>query len=210
MLNAIHGSLVEYNKDKMELTFEFNPQTISRTRSVTIKQGDTPGTRVGFDFASAKEAPLAAQGVSFNPESFSLTILLDATERMSNGNLVALKYGIQPEIDILRTMVEPKSNSASGAQTLSSLGKGSEKAVAKAQTATVLLFMWGPHILPVFLTEVRVDSKAFRPSLVPYRAEVGLNMQIIESNNHYYIQELKRQLDTAGLYTGLPIYKKII
>jgi len=203
-LRVQRGALVEYaaTASPLSLAFEFNPATISRTRSVTIRTGGAPGTRGGYDFSDAREAARASQGVSVNAESFTLKILLDATDRMDAGDPLAGRLGVQPEIDVLRSMVEPKSQAPGGARTLAALGEGDERAFARHEYASVLLFIWGPHVLPVFMSQVQLEVKEYLPSLVPYRAEAALSLQIIESNNPFYREELKRQFAVAGLASG--------
>jgi hypothetical protein len=194
-LKVQRGFLVEYANMPLSLEFEFNPASISRTRSVTVTTGGAPGTRGGYDFAKLDEVARASQGVSVSAESFSAKILLDATDRMNAGDPRASQYGVQPEIDTLRCMVEPKSQLPGGARTLAALGQGDGR--ARQQYASVLLFVWGVQTLPVFLTQAQVEVKEYLPSLLPYRAEASLTMQIIESNNPFYEQELKRQFALA-------------
>jgi hypothetical protein len=200
-LKSLRGALVEFSSAPIPLflLFEFNPTTISRTRSVTVRTGGAPGTRGGYDFSNPREASRASQGVTVNAESFSVKILLDATDRMNAGDPLATLTGIQPELDTLRSMVEPKTQTPAGARTLSALGEGSARAFARQEYASVLLFVWGVQVLPVFMTQVQVDAKEYLPSLLPYRAEVTLGLQIIESNNPFYQAELKRQSAGAAL-----------
>ncbi len=211
---VMRGALIEYAnvEQPLMLFFEFNPSTITRTRSVTIKTGDAPGTMGGYDFSNKTETVRASQSVTINAESFSAKILLDATDRMNAGDPLASSLGVQPEIDIIRSMVEPKTQGASGARTLAALGKGEDRAFSRSQHASVLLFIWGVHVLPVFLTQVQIEIKEMLPTLVPYRAEATLTMQIIESINPFYINELKRQFASTALgSTGnLPIFGNII
>lgn len=204
MLKVTRGVLVEYALaiPPLAVVFDFNPQTITRSRSITISTGNTAATRGGYDFALPTETPRAAQGVSMEPESFSIIILLDATDRMNDGEPVATAVGIQPEIDTLRSMVEPKSQGPGGVQLLSSLGLGGDSAVTNREFASVLLFIWGMRILPVFLTSVRIEEKAHLPSLLPYRAEATLEMQVIESSNPFYDIEVLRQTVSAAVNTG--------
>jgi hypothetical protein len=199
-VRAQRGSLREYSSaDKpLELQFEFNPSTITRTRSITVKTGGAPGTRGGYDFADRSEAPRASQGVSVTAETFMVKILLDATDRMNAGDAQASTQGIQPELDIIRSMLEPKVQTSDGARTLAAIGHGGERAFARHQFASVLLFSWGPQTLPVFMTQARVDLQEFLPNLAPYRAEATLSLQVIESNNPFYVEELKRQFASAG------------
>jgi hypothetical protein len=203
-LRPQRGALVEYANTPLPLSlvFEFNPATISRTRSVTIRTGGAPGTRGGYDFSDVREVARASQGVSVNAESFTVKVLLDATDRMNAGDPLAGRLGVQPELDTLRSMVEPKSQTPDGARTLAALGEGDERAFARHEYASVLLFIWGPHVLPVFMTQAQLEVKEYLPSLAPYRAEATLTLQIIESNNPFYREELKRQFAVAGSVPG--------
>jgi hypothetical protein len=197
------GALVEYalSIPPLVLVFEFNPETITRTRSVTVKTGGSPATRGGYDFISPTETPRASQGVTVSAESFSVKILLDATDRMNDGDTIASTFGVQPELDTIRCMVEPKSQSPAGVQMLSALGQGEARAFAQDESASVLLFVWGLHILPIFLTQAQIEEKAYLPSLIPYRAEATLTMQVIESGNPFYTVETARQVVGAALNT---------
>lgn len=204
MLNTTKGILVEYALaiPPLVLVFDFNPQSLTRTRTITLKTGNAPGTRGGYDFLLPTETPRVAQGVTVDPESFSLEILLDATDGMNDGDVIATTFGIGPQLDTLRSMVEPKSQGPAGLQTLSSLGLGGDRAFQRGESASVLLLVWGTHILPVFLTSVQVTEEAHLPSLVPYRAKATLSMQIIEGNNPFYQVEKVRQVLGAALNTG--------
>jgi len=214
-LKVQRGALIEYAMDDMlVLEFEFNPSSITRTRTVEVKKGNLPGARGGYDFTSPSESSRAAQGVIAGPESLNITIMLDATDRMNEGDPVVSRVGVQPEIDMIRTMLEPKSQQPSGVRVLSSLGSAAQKSFPQHQTLSVLIFKWGIHMFPVFLTSATIEMKAYLPTLVPYRAEAKLTMQIIESDNPFYNIEMKRQANMAmpnskttmesGLIGGLP------
>src|SRR5262249_49754150 len=144
-LKVQRGVLVEYanTPTPLRLEFEFNPASITRTRAITVRTGGAPGTRGGYDFSDVKEVVRAAQGVTVNAESFTANILLDATDRMNAGDPIATQYGVQPEIDVLRSMVEPKIQTPDGARTLAALGEGNSRAFARDEYASVLLFTWG-------------------------------------------------------------------
>jgi len=203
-LNVQRGALIEYadTSTPLELHFEFNPTTITRTRAVTLRTGGAQGTRGGYDFQNKSETARAAQGVTVNAESFSVKILLDATDRMNADDAQAAQNGVQPELDIIRSMLEPKIQTPQGARTLAAIGQGNQRAFSRQQYASVLLFSWGVHTLPVFMTQAQIELKEFLPNLVPYRAEATLTLQIIESNNPFYVDELKRQFASAGQTVG--------
>ncbi|MGJ8677410.1 MAG: hypothetical protein ACSHX0_07825 [Akkermansiaceae bacterium] len=194
------GFLLEYSLSlpPLVLVFEFNPQTLSRTRSIQLPSSEVPGFR-GYDFNLPTETPRVAQGVSINAEEFSLDILLDATDRMNDGNVIASTLGIEPELDTLRSMVEPKTQGPAGLQVLASLGHGGTRAFQRDVHASVILLVWGTHVLPVFLTSVQIEEKAHLPSLIPYRANASLSFQVIEGNNPFYKVETIRQAIGAGI-----------
>ncbi len=199
------GALVEYGLSvpPLILEFEFNPQSLSRTRSVSITTGNAPGTRGGYDFSFPWETSRVAQGVSVDPEQFSIDILVDATDRMGDANhpvhTIANEFGIEPDLDTLRSMVEPKIQGPGGMQMLAGLGLGGERAFQRDEYPSVLLLVWGSHILPVFLTSVQVEEVSHLPNLKPYRANVNLSFQVIEGNNPFYKVEKVRQAVGASM-----------
>lgn len=201
MIKVTRGWLIEYGLSlpPLAISFEFNPETISRTRSMQITNGELPGSRGGYGFTTPFDTKRASQGVEPKLETFSIEILLDATDRMDQDDGVAATLGVQPEIDTLRSMIEPKIQGDGGLQILASLGAGGSRAFDHAEHASVLLFVWGLRILPVFITTLKIDEQAHLPSLWPYRAKVAISMQIIESDNPFYTAETVRQLIGAGL-----------
>ena len=204
MLNVTQGMLVEYAPaaPPLVLAFEFNPRTLRRSRTLSIETGTTPGTRGGYAFALPTETPRAAQGIQAAPETLSLRILLDASDRMAQGEASARDFGVSPELDTLCGMAEPKSQGPGGVQILAGLGLGSIRAFARDETPSVLLFIWGSRVLPVFLTSIEVEELAHRPDLVPYRAEVELRLQVVESPNPIYRVEKARQAISAARTSG--------
>jgi hypothetical protein len=201
MAVAAKGMLFEYGLSlpPLALIFDFNPEQISRSRSATIRMGNAPGARLGYDFSTPLETPRAAQGVELQGESISITVLLDATDRMHGGDPVAGQFGVQPQIDTLRSMLEPKVQGPGGLQVLSSITGGGARAFERHETASVLVFAWGVQFLPVFLTEVSQNEALHLPNLAPYRAEMTLTMQIIESTNPFFMAEKVRQTAMTAL-----------
>ncbi|MDH3264891.1 MAG: hypothetical protein OEM24_12955 [Paracoccaceae bacterium] len=196
------GMLIEYGLSvpPLALVFDFNPQQISRSRTVTIKTGDAPGSRGGYDFLSPLETPRVAQGVEMQAETFSIDILLDATDKMNEGDPIANAVGVQPQIDTLRSMLEPKVQGPTGLRTLASLSTGlGTRAFERSESASILIFHWGLQNLAVFLTGVAQKEVLHLPNLTPYRAEMNLSMQVIESNNPFFIADKIRQTAMTAL-----------
>ena len=202
-LKVARGLLREYtNADKpLELHFEFNPSTITRTRSVEIKFGDGQATTGGLDFHKPKEVPRVTQGTTVKAESFTVKILLDATDRMNADDKDAQTKGVQPEMDILYYMIEPKLQAPGGATTLAALGAGGSASEAQPYPS-ILEFHWGEQVLPVLMTQLQFNVKAYLPSLIPYRAEATLTLRIIQSDNPFYTPEMKRVLASAQEASG--------
>lgn len=200
-LKVTRGVLKEHTGgDKpLELHFEFNPSTITRSRAIEIEFGEGQSTAGGRDFTGTSEIARVAQGATVKAESFTLKILLDATDRMNADDPDASTKGVQPELDILYSMVEPKLQAPDGASTLAALSaEGSD-----AQPyPSVLLFSWGAQVLPVFMTQVQFEVKAYLPSLTPYRAEATLSLQVIQSRNDYYTPEIERMFNSAQSAVG--------
>ena len=200
-LKVTRGMLKEHTSgdNPLELHFEFNPSTITRSRTIEIEFGEGQATAGGRDFADVSEITRVAQGATVKAESFTLKILLDATDRMNADDADANTKGVQPEMDILYSMVEPKLQAPDGASTLAAL---SEEGNDAQPYPSVLLFTWGTQVLPVFMTQVQFEVKAYLPTLVPYRAEATLTMQVIQSRNEFYTQEIERMFNQAQNAVG--------
>jgi len=202
-LKVERGYLREYtNADNpLELHFEFNPSTITRTRSVEINFGEGQATTGGRDFENTSEVPRVTQGATVQAESFTVKILLDATDRMNAGDKDAQSKGVQPELDILYYMVEPKLQAPDGATTLAALGEGGSAGEAQPYPS-VIEFHWGDQVLAVLMTQFQFDVKAYLPSLLPYRAEATLTLRISQSNNPFYTPEMRRVFASVQQASG--------
>jgi hypothetical protein len=195
------GVLFEYgfSMPPLGLVFEFSPESISRTRTVTIKTGDAPGTRGGYDFMSPLETPRASQGIEMKAETFTFDVLFDATDKMAAGDPIATQFGVQPQIDTLRSMIEPKTQGPGGIKTLAALGQGGARAFERQEVASVLVFGWGAQVLPVFLMTYTQKELLHLPNLLPYQAKVTITLQVIESRNPFFMADRVRQVAMTAL-----------
>lgn len=197
------GALVEYGiaAPPLALVFELNPQTLSYTRTSTVAVGAALGTRRGYDFASPRTAPGAALGVDAQAETVTFEILLDATDRLNAGDPAALQHGVQPELDVLAAMQEPRVQGANRFSALAGAAAGA-RAFQRVELPPVLLFVWGAHVLPVFLTSAQVQEQLHLPNLIPYRASATLTLQVTEANNPFYRAERARIVGSAALHAA--------
>lgn len=200
-LNVARGSLRELTdgENPLELSFEFNPTTITRSRAIDITFGEGQASAGGKDFSGTAEITRVAQSAVVKAESFTVKILLDATDRMNSGDKEAQVNGVQSELDILYSMVEPKLQAPGGVATLAAL---SDEGGGEQPYPSVLLFTWGEQVLPIFMTQVQFDVKAYLPTLLPYRAEATLTLQVIQSRNDYYTPEIRRMFSSAQKAVG--------
>lgn len=203
MIKLTKGMLIEYSTaiPPLIVEFEFNVESFSRSRTITIGGNKTDAGRGGYSFKYPTDAGRAAQGSSPEPETLSLTTLLDATDRMNAGEPIATKSGVQPEIDSLRSMLEPKLSATGGARLLASLDATGILALDSKETISPIIFVWGARMLPVFLTSVKVDESAHLPNLLPYIAKATISMQVIETDNPFYQLETLRQIKSAATNT---------
>jgi len=200
MIKTRKGMLLEYalSLPPLALQFDLNPESITRTRTASFDDAAASIT----DFLKPSEANRIGQAVSVTAESISFDILLDATDKLSDANhrmhKVALTSGIEPEIATLRSMLEPKVSGAGGFQLMASIGKGM-RAHEHDEHLSVLLFVWGTHIMPVFMTSLTIKEQAHLPSLSPYRATASINLQVLESNNPFYNREQVDRMKKSAL-----------
>lgn len=175
------GSLVTLTldaKQAQKLTFQYNPETVTRTRSgqwehKENKKGSAPpqdktlvdGQRGGGLYAKS--------------ETINLKLVFDATEAILRGDADANgkppeENGVLPELAVLERMAIARE------QTGEDDKKGaSDKLDAVAPMA--LLLILGPRQFPVVVTALNIVEQRFTPRLVPIRAEVDIRFRVLES-----------------------------
>ncbi|MEN8177714.1 MAG: hypothetical protein ABFS39_03760 [Pseudomonadota bacterium] len=208
MIKTMKGMLVEYalSLPPLVLEFEFNPESLTRSRTVSFDSSALPI----IDFTTPGEGNRIGQAASATAETITFKILLDATDKLSDTSHpmhgVALVSGVEPEIATLRSMVEPKVNGPGPFQMMASLTGGGAHAHERDEHLSVLLFVWGTHILPVFITSLSIDEKAHLPLLKPYRAEATITLQVLESANPFYqVEQVQRMIMSAANLLNLPM-----
>lgn len=167
------------------LSFQYNPEELSRSFEVT---GESSDEDEGDTSAIQPEPPI---------ESFSLTLLFDATEAMESPDqnlpdvdvdedvpasgtvavhLAALEQLLYPADS---TMVDSDFLEVPQAPDLLGDGLGIDVPLPRSRVP-VVLFVWGRHsVLPVRMTSFSVDEKQFSPELYPIRAEVSCELEVL-------------------------------
>lgn len=208
MINAVKGMLVEYalSLPPLAVEFDFNPESLTRSRTVNFDSSALPV----IDFFTPAESNRIGMAASATAESISFDILLDATDKLSDPghtmHEIAKNFGVEPEIACLRSMLEPKISGPGPFQIMSSLGGAAAHAHERDEHLSVLLFVWGSHILPVFMTSLNLEEQAHLPMLKPYRAKASISLQVLESNNPFYqVEQAQRMVMAATNLLNVPL-----
>ena len=184
----LKGALVELSQPFLgpvpnAIAFQYNPETLTRK----LSPWKAPGTvdededeKVAASAATA--APSNAQ--PYDPaESFTLSLVLDASDAMEEPDLhpVGARVGVAERIAALEMLLYPLGDSLLG-DAFAKLGGDAE--VVPRGSVPVVLFVWGPgRVLPVRLTSFNVEEQAFNPDLYPIRAVVKVGLRVLTSDS---------------------------
>ncbi len=206
MTASRHGVLVEFNlnPDAIVLPFQYNPETLTRSRGTELTVINTPGTGTDFAFATPMQTPRIMQAAKLQDETLAVELVFAAADYMDREGWGDGRHGLQPVLDSLRLLVEPRSQKIGGLRVLTELGLTGARAFDRDLTPSVVLFIWGAEILPVVLKTVSYTVEEFLGSLVPIRAKAQLTMQVIEAHNPFIFADRLRQQISASRLRGKP------
>lgn len=142
-------------------------------------------------------------------ETISLSIEIDATDPLADGELLAAATGITPTLAALEMMLYPKSALVLANTLLSAIGTVE---ILPAE-GPMILFVWGPtRVLPVRLASMSITEEAYDTLLNPTRARVELSLGVLSYNDlklsspgnalFYVHQVTKEVLATTNLYNS--------
>lgn len=145
------------------VAFQYNPD--SMTRRLEPRAVSAEGDRgEAFRLTGAPK------------ETISLSIEIDATDQLEQGNPIAAVTGIYPTLAALETLLYPKVATVVANDILSLIGT----IEVIPASAPMTLFVWGPQrILPVRLTSMNITEEAHDPMLNPLRAKVELSLSVL-------------------------------
>jgi len=204
----LKGALVELSERFIGpipniIIFQYNPETISRSYEVynPFKKEDIieDGKKVGTaHWISANAQPFDP------PETFSLTLELDATDELETGDPIALATGVADRIAALEMLLYPQEDSLLDdlMGSLSLDGLVDREDTTPRHSVPIVLFVWGTgKIVPVRLTSFQVEEQAFSQFLYPIRAKVSVGVQVLSEF------EIKLFPDTTSRKIALASYK---
>lgn len=168
------------------LRFQFNPETITRTRT---GKWEPRKKRRGAKIASPQEVRTASgqgsSGLLAESEQISLRVTFDATEAVLAGR-TGSRHGILPELAFL----ELASIGREGNE-----GNRDREKVQPIRPDELLLVLGAERIFPVVLTGLSITEQKFLPTLVPLRAEVELKFNVLEPAESAYRQWIGQAFD---------------
>lgn len=176
-----------------QLRFQYNPETVTRARSGAWEARKTQKSSSkgsGGPTAPQNQTLEAFQGGGLYAKSETLTIKLifDATELLLSAPPAAggappadddRSLGILPELAVLERMAIANPRADESKDGTKPAGKDSK---LDAVVPSELLLVLGARAFPVVITSMTITEKRFSPTLVPLRAEIDLQMQLLESH----------------------------
>lgn len=148
------------------ISLQYNSDSLSRTLQVQAAGGD----------GGNRAEPMRFKGPAV--ESFKLEADLDATDQLEfpGQNPSAGEFGIQPQLALLESLVQPTAAQLSARDREA----GSGTLEIAPMLAPLTLFVWSKsRIVPVKVTDFSITEEAFDPSLNPIRAKVNLGLRVM-------------------------------
>jgi hypothetical protein len=200
----LRGAFVEFGLSLPPLlvVFQFNPVQLTRNRGLTFTFPGAPTTAPGTQAPAAPQRTLRQfhagyanlldlqqqQLVTVQEQTIAFDIRLDATDKLDEGNAIAEKFGIAPQIATLELMVNPKQESVLGAAAAALLGKPKGFSFTRGANPPLVLFVFGrKRVLPVNITAMNITETEFSTDLNPVRATVAVSLTVIEGKSVPYL-----------------------
>jgi hypothetical protein len=197
----LRGAFVEYGLSLPPLLFgfQFNPETLTRGRTATLGSS-AAGDGINCRDSSEEQARSALAEISVSTETIGLTLRLDATEDLNDDGILARNFGIGPQLSVLELMIYPKTDQFLGFPLGNLLGGGDQFGAAQAKTIPILLFIWGrKRVMPVVMTSLQITEQEYFPDLNPRRADVQVQLQVLEGFNPPYLYSHAWRMGLAAM-----------
>ena len=205
-----HGSFREY-LGLLRLDFQFNPLEITRNRSLSfsapgVKSSDN--TQTSDDHKALRQYHQEFddlnklrenQIVTFQEETLSFDIRLNAKDSLVEGKLSSGVFGVGPQLSALELMVHPKEELT--------LGRRRGFAFTEKEKPPMILFIWGRfRVLPVNINSINIKESDFSPNLDPVEASVTVNLTVIEGpNTDYLVTQTFKEVSNASKIVDLVV-----
>jgi hypothetical protein len=200
------------------LVFQFNPLTITRSRTAKPVTPATQRSARSSQSAGLVSTLLDSGGaslvkfrngttISVQPETITFDIRFDASDKLNEGNGLTEAFGIAPQLATLEAMMLPKGSSLLGGALGALLGPSKSRflCLESMQDPPVMLWVWGrKKILPVNILNMQIKEELFSTDLNPTRAVVTVSLEVIEGPNIPFLyskamQEVMSVLNLANI-----------
>ena len=143
------------------ITFQYNPETLSRDVSASIGEGGAVGDAFRLGGAAS--------------ESLKMEAVFDATDDLADDEGDALAHGVRHRLAALEVLLHP--SVASVRRNAALLALGTIEILPAEAPFTVLVM--GARVQPVRLSALSVTEEAFDTELNPIRARVSLDFAVL-------------------------------
>jgi hypothetical protein len=152
------------------ISLQYNSDSLTRTLQVQTAGGS----------ASDRVEPVRFKGPAV--ETFKFDADIDATDQLEfpDQNATAAQFGIQPQLALLESLIQPT------AAQLSSVDREASSGTLEIAPllAPLVLFVWSKsRVVPVKVTDFSITEEAFDPSLNPIRAKVSLSLRVLSTDD---------------------------
>ncbi|MFE9018086.1 hypothetical protein ACFYNL_05860 [Streptomyces sp. NPDC007808] len=151
------------------IAFQYNPDQV--TRKLQPRGLPEPRAVAPTDAGRLYGAPV---------ETVSLTMDIDATDQLEQGDAMAATTGIAPQLAALELLLHPRT--AAVVERAALLLAGTMEILPPEAPLTLLI--WGPgRAVPIRIESLSVTEQAFDPLLFPTRATVELSAHVLSYND---------------------------
>lgn len=190
----MRGALVELVRGRggvepRAIPFQYNPATMSRTL--------TPYNPFEVDQAGRGQQAPSAQ--PFDPkETISMTVELDAADRLGDGEAGVEAVGISDRIAAIEQLLLPVEGGLDEA-TRAAATRGGVPPPPARRAVSIVLLVWGQgRILPVRISTYSIEETSFLPSLVPLTATINLELEVLSPDVFKCDSDQVTELATAA------------
>jgi hypothetical protein len=181
------------------ITLQYNPDSLSRTlQPQAVKEG-------GDRSEATRLTGPPVETIKFDAE-------IDATDQLEkpSENPDTVKYGIQPQLAALETIVYPDSSQLVANNR--SAGQGMLEILPMIAPLTLLVWS-NKRVVPVRITDFSITEEAFDTALNPIRAKVSIGLRVLSvtdlgyntSGNLYLTYQRNKEQFATGIHDALSL-----
>jgi hypothetical protein len=178
-----HGVLVTLTldgKNAQSLKFQYNPETITRTRSGQWEHKENKKSATPAQNKTQLDAQRGG-GLYAKSETINIKLVFDVTEAILRGEpdrngKMPEENGVLPEMAVLEGLAISKEQTGEDDK-----NKTSSSKLDSVAPQALLLILGGNRAFPVVVTSVNIVEQKFTPLLIPIRCECDIRFRVLES-----------------------------